>query len=454
MAVTNYYEKYRIPQSEDLQTIQSIINQKILDEENDTFSGGHGERLEELKDAKFAFKDEQSRESYDKSLRNTEERAASLDDERNAVYEKWFPTVYRFYVEEHFDVAKAAYENAVSGGSPDLENSEVFEFGAKICAGAFEYDEALKYINKAIVGQPDDARYLITKSDILSNFEARAYSDRVYMLIEIEKRTLELAVKIAQKNIDTASLGNAYNNLAFVWHHRSGGDKGKAKIYAEKALAIEQSWSDAKGVLQSIFDERHSGFMPAIERIKAKQEVVESLRQELQNLDKRIAELQQKRRNKINNRRYLISSGVVIAILGILLLPSTGALGAFLLIGGIVIVFAGLRSNSDGVLELSKLNSQRTQYNSDYTKARQECEDSGKSLHAQYTAFCAEFKAESEKYGIKYSNIDYSYLNSSPTAGAAAQSSKSKNGWRCKKCDTQNTATALFCKSCGEQRAK
>ena len=413
MAVTNFYEKYGISQTDNLQKIQYIIKEKIQNEENDTFSPGHRERMEELQEAQKAFANEQSRNNYDKSLNTTQEKTVSNADSRNVIYEKWLPTVYKFYNIGHYDAAKTAYENAVSGGNPDLENSDVFEFAARICEGTGEYEESLKYINKAVVGQSNDAKYLITKSDILSVYETKAYpKERVDTLIEMEKRTLELAVQIAQQNRDVFSLGNAYNNLAFVWYRRNGGDRDKAKEYAEKALGISQAWLDAKNVLQEVYDKHNLNLKSDIETEKIKRNEIDGCIKELQNIDSQIAGLQAKI-NKSKNAKTAFGVGIGVAVLGFIFLFVAAVLGIILLIGGIIAAFIGhnmkVYVNAN---DMNNLQSQRTQRYNDYMQKNQAYETFKYNLHMQYKNFCANFKDASDKYGIEYKNIDQAFLMS------------------------------------------
>ena len=436
MAVTNFYEKYNIPQDGDLQYIQNWLKERIQNEERDSFSSGHKERLAEYKEAAKAFASEESRERYNESLNPPQEKSAAQDDERNAVYEKWLPTVYKFYNIGHYDIAKTAYENAVSGGSPDLENSEVFEFAARICEGTGEYDEALKYINKAVVGQSDDAKYLVSKSDILSTYETKAHRDKVDSLIEMEKRTLDLAVGIAEKNNDTNSLGNAYNNLAFVWYKRDGSDRDKAKEYAEKALTLSKMWIDAKKVLQDIYDKDSANFKLEIEKERLKFEA-------LRNIDGQIAVLQEKI-NKKNTSSAILGIGIGAIVLGFFLLFAVWQLGIILLIiGGIMAISMGdnikIYINPN---EMYNLKNQRSHCYQDYERFR-------KNLQFWYKDFCAKFKDAAERFGIEYKNIDANYLN---TASITTIKNIKKNRTFCITCGIPFLKNNAFCQNCGTSR--
>ncbi|MDR3345521.1 MAG: hypothetical protein LBT21_08060 [Oscillospiraceae bacterium] len=456
MAVANFYEMLEVSPGEDLEKIQYILKGKIQDEENNDFTDGHKERLAKLKEAECAFKSEKSREHYDKSLQAQEEKTVSVDNARDAVYEKWLPTVYEYYIIGHFDAAKTAYENAVSGGNPDLENSEVFEFAARINVGTGELSEALKFINKAVVGQPNDARFLVRKSDILSIYETKPNGGRTEELIETEKKTLDLAVQIATANNDTVSLGEAYNNLAFVWYNRGGHDRDKAKEYAEKALAISRDLPDAQKVLQDIYDKRNAHIKSDIRVEKSKKNSADNVLKEVQALDKQIAD-QLAKIAKSKKMKMTFGIGIGVAIFGFIMLFVMGAGALIFLIGGIIVAVVG--NKMKGFVDpnkLTNLQSRRTNRNNDYNQKLKDYENFRKNLQMRYKNFCAGFKEASEKYGINYVHIDQAYLNdafpTAPKSNTSGNAPAPAASAFCVSCGAALASDDVFCQGCGARR--
>ncbi|MDR1806026.1 MAG: zinc ribbon domain-containing protein [Clostridium sp.] len=468
MEKINYYEKFGISRGMELEKIQFKIREKIQDAENDdseySYTDKYKEDLKALREAIKVFESEESRKSYDEALDRVEETASSTyDADKSETLDKWLPDAKKYYKIGHYDLAKTAYENAVSGGSPDLEDSDIFEFVSQVCLGTCEHEEALKFANKAVVGQPDNPYFLINKSIVLSDFERFADSTnggRGPTLVEIEKMTLDLAVQLATENNDIVNLGHAYNNLAFVWYHRRGSDRDTAQGYAEKALEIFRGWTDANEVLQDIYNKKNANLKKEIQREKEKESAMKKAQEELNKVDKEIAELYAAQ-EKTKKMKTVFAVGVVVAIIGLPLLALYG-LGLIPLIGGIITAYIGHKGKAfGGAFRLRNLQETRSKLYGDFDRKKNDYEKFRKNLTNQYKNFCAKFKEASEKYGINYINIDQAYLNAAsapviapaqlPAPGVAAPVAGTSAF--CTGCGNKLEPDDVFCQKCGTRKA-
>jgi len=437
MAATNWYDEYDFSPDTPLQTIQCALRQKIQDEENDSFSDGHSQRLARLKEAQAVFSNDASRAAYDKSL---EPEVIPEEQPRSSMLEKWLPNVIQYYDAKRYREALTALENALSQGNPDLENAEVFELAAKVYKENKQFPQAITNVDKAIVavGVNKDARYLYLKADIYDCYAYAAPKDQKPDLVNATKETLRLAISSAEKVGDKRIKALSYSLLAYVWYYRHGYNSAEAEKYAKIALSLASSMIYAKKVMNAIRDDRRKFLQGKVDQ--------------LGNLDQQI----NAKNKQLANMRFEVQvdgiiaiafiAGIALIVLGIILGIAVKLSLKWIFLPGLVIT---------GVAWLGKkIFGSKNSGNHDT-----------KSLKAEVLALQAQFaqlETEKNNYARSYfpegipglTDVRFSSSVASvavpvvapATASHPVASVKAKF---CSKCGTRLLDTAKFCPACG-----
>jgi len=260
MAIINYYEKYGVSQTDELEKIQWVINQKITDEENDSFGEGHSDKMFILQLAKEAFTTAESRAKYDKELADSLKKS-DPDGERKAQFEKWYGDAIKYYDTKQFDLAKSAIERASQFKSSELEDSQFYSYAANIYSFVESYSQALDYANQAIVLEPEIFNGYRVKACVLERYlSSKKVSIQPLERSDLEKQMLNAVHLMCEKAIkanilEEASVG--YGWLAHYHYYWVGcKDQIKAEEYALRSVSYGNKSSDAEKVLNDIASRR------------------------------------------------------------------------------------------------------------------------------------------------------------------------------------------------------
>jgi tetratricopeptide (TPR) repeat protein len=448
MQKVNYYEELKLDPNSTLESLQFAVNKKLKDEEKDSFSDGHEERLALLKEAQKAFASESARKKYDESLRAT---TGALTDEKKAIYEKWLPSVYHYYFLEHYDIARTAFENALSGGNPDLENADVFSFASLIYEKNGDFEKALEYANKAIVAEQTVAEHLVRKAEVCSTCELFRDGRVRAGLIAKEKQTLELGESVAQDADDNEALAEVYDHMAFVYFMRENGDENKAERFARLSLDLDASKRNAKDVLAEILNHRNDS---KIAEIEGKRKAVENTAKAI--------EKNKKQQKDVERAGKLKKAALICAAIGV---PALAAFGA----GVIVLIVAYcLSKKSKSLIGRTYNKSVLSAILQEEKKLRKELVEDTNALRKalqSYKAFAEDYDQLNQKTKLRIKgkiNRDYIRHCSDPHLGMAAVlqtqtevavvrsiASDSGDGWACP-CGKTNPAGSVFCSACGK----
>lgn len=209
MAIINYYEKYGFSQTDELEKIQWVINQKITDEENDSFGEGHSDRIFILQLAKETFATAQSKAKYDQDLADSMKRSDPAG-ERKASLEKWHSDSKNYYANRQYDLAKTAIDRAMQYATPETVDSAFYDTAANVYSVLKLFSQALDLHNQSIVLSPDNANGYFLKSVTLYYymFEKNLGNDRMQDIWQQLKATCNLTISkvIAQ--------GHGYNQAS------------------------------------------------------------------------------------------------------------------------------------------------------------------------------------------------------------------------------------------------
>jgi tetratricopeptide (TPR) repeat protein len=364
MAIINYYEKYGISPNDELEKIQWVIDQKIIDEENDSFGEGHSDRMFILQLAKEAFATAVSKAKYDQDLADSMKKS-DPDGERKASLDKWYADAKNYYSNEQYDLAKTAIDRAMQYATPQTVDSTFYDTVANIYSTLKLFSQALDFHNQSIVLSPDYANGYYLKSITLYNymFEKNLGSDRMQDIWQQLKTNCELTInKVVAQGHGYNQASKCYEFLAEMHYvYASTGEYGGsgshfpitgnnnalAEEYALKALQIINApSSDACPTAKRILDD-----------ISARRRQVAELERANSEFERQNAEL----RNTISSQKSSINNatgygstkfggeagfGAVAGIVGFIVLVAGGgtfgvvcliaAIATFAIKGGII----------------------------------------------------------------------------------------------------------------------
>ena len=266
----DFYSMYGFSPTEDLEQIQSIVRQKIRDEENDSFSKGHADRMQLLQVAMEAFSSQVTKLKYDQDLEDSLKHDDPLG-ERRASFEKWYSVTLSHYGKAEFDLAKKAIEEAMRFGANDeVADDGFYSVAASICRGLKNYPLALEYINKSILLAAKKSQRYYEKANILYAPMLDARQKEFTMQYDVWfaiKSAYEQAISIGLDESGNSLLYVAfsYQSLAQIYYSYADGktyglvhfcDNELAEKYAKDALSfIDEGNRKALSYSQSILDD-------------------------------------------------------------------------------------------------------------------------------------------------------------------------------------------------------
>jgi tetratricopeptide (TPR) repeat protein len=311
MSFINFYEKYGISQNENILRIQSLIEQELMDEKNDSFSSGHSERMSMLEQAQKVFSSENSRIRYDKELSDSLKRI-DPNDERKENFQRYYNQAKEYYNSRNYDLAKTAIDRALSYVNRDKLDSSVFCNASKINTHTLNFNSAIEYANQAIVVDSDN--YLgysakIFALDSQMNSKNISNSDKKNIWDNLMS-TIDLMISKAEKSGNNNSVAMGYDLMAqmhYVYvdgkqYPITGANNEIAERCALKALSLIENNRNLKHSSEIISD------------ITGRRRQIEKFREDiaqLNNSNNNLTRLNEELRNKIieskesiNNRTY------------------------------------------------------------------------------------------------------------------------------------------------------
>jgi len=263
---TDHYAEWGIPSDASLDLIKKKLSelyndwtaQKLNAPEEATL------KLHLLDEAQKVFKDEASRRQYDRDLAESKNELVPIDhdSERLVSFQKWCTDAEQYYKNQQFDLAKTAIEKAFSYYDTQTEDHSFYREAALIYKENDDFSPALNYINQAIVFAPEMSEYDITKFLILEAEElfvqrqSHSTKEQIEKIVLTEKSTLGSAMNKAIQLNNQSVLALAYDFLSFVWCYKVGANEIVAEDWANKALALNMSSSNALTVLAEIRSKR------------------------------------------------------------------------------------------------------------------------------------------------------------------------------------------------------
>ena len=360
MAIINYYEKYGLLQTDDLDKIQWVINQKITDEENDSFGEGHSDRMFILQLAKEAFATAESKENYDTQLADSLKKR-DPDGERKAAFDKWYEDAGNYCNTGQHDLAKTAIDRAMQYTTPETVESSFYITAASIYHNLKLYSQSLDLSNQAIVLSPDEARGYFLKSVTLYSymFEKNLGNEKMQDIWQQLKSNCELTIsKVIAQESEYEKASKCYEYLTEMYYvfatgaqfPITGRDNALAEEYAMKAISILNSQNPDECIFaRRILDDIASRRAKIAELEKANEDLRAQLKKDNDEIEREISNL----KRTVSAQKASISDattygstefgteiwvGIIAAIIGIICLI-VGVAIAFLFILIAIAVF-------------------------------------------------------------------------------------------------------------------
>ena len=244
--ITDFYAEFSIAQSASLEDIKK----KLLEERRIWISRQVSrpelatKKLAFLNDADVAFKNEASRADYDRKLAESRRKPETADPnaERHAKFQWYLKQARNFYNVTKYDLAKTAIEDAAQYASRANDDPEYCHLASKIYRFNNDIDSSLRYINRAIIADPTDARHDMEKG--LTYGYQRNY-------VKMQE-TLKEAFEKAENNRNDSLIANIAGLLAFSMYYDGPQDVQKARTYAALGVRLGDSYGNAQRVLEAI----------------------------------------------------------------------------------------------------------------------------------------------------------------------------------------------------------
>lgn len=214
-----------------------------------------------ITDARKAFRSEESKAEYDEALARSQQapEKEEPDKERNELFEKWLNKAAAFYESGDTDLAEAAMEKALSYYNEKTEDDEFLSRVAQIYFDNGQPDKALSFINKALMINMSNWRYLYLKGAILLSKSETAAAYDSYCK----------ALNIAIKQSDTDAEGYMQGVIA-DFQLKVNGDTAAAYQMAKKAVNNGDPTGFATVIIREMESNKaHSVTMSELEKYKS-----------------------------------------------------------------------------------------------------------------------------------------------------------------------------------------
>ncbi len=317
--MTNYYEELALDQNtsssellKELMMLETVWHQREYARPDLAAA-----KLALITEARKVFATTEEKAAYDRALfaAPAEETPSDPDAERRVQYQRWYGDARQYYESGQYDLAKTAAEKAMNYASGEDDagfNDQV----AWIYRKNNDLTSAMTYINRAIVQQPDEAEYYISKAMFLEQQYLNAcnnnYSGNPSIFSAQERDTFGRAEAIAVQTGNSDAQGRAMGYRAFSLYNHNPKDEAAAEQLAKEAARIGDRWGNAQRVLDAIAKARQE------EEERRRQQEEEEQRRRKANEEwlakQRAAEQAAKRRAAM--KKFIAFLSVVLPLVG------------------------------------------------------------------------------------------------------------------------------------------
>ena len=178
--MVDYYKEFNIPKTAGIGEIHDILakQRNTWEDRNSKGFEAAAEKLILLKKADEAFKNETTRQQYDRKLADSKKAPENTDtnSDRKVSFDKWFNDANKYLDTQQYDLAKAALERALLFTTSESLNSEFVECAAAVYLMTGDLQQAMKYANYGILLNPDNASKYLDKASVLEDMIFKQYT--------------------------------------------------------------------------------------------------------------------------------------------------------------------------------------------------------------------------------------------------------------------------------------
>ena len=247
--MVNYYEELNLDKNASAsELMKELVRLEVIWHKNEIKRPElAAEKLVMISQAKKVFASDAAKIKYDNELFAAPE---DPDAARRAQFKKWYEDAQAYFDSAQYDLAKTALENAMQNISD--EDPAFYNLAASIYYSNDDTSMAMTCINKAIVMQPDEARYYLFKGVILEKMysEALRYrGDKADDYLLQERETLRRAAELAVKANNSEICGCAIGYLAYSLYFYRPTEPEQAEAFAKEAVKIGDVWGNGQKVI-------------------------------------------------------------------------------------------------------------------------------------------------------------------------------------------------------------
>lgn len=256
--MTNYYEELNLDKMANL----NVINQEISRLESTwkrreiTNPEKAARIIALLVEARKVFRDATSRSEYDKDLERSLNGSKVNDSETEKYrdFKKWSKQAESFFDNGEFELAKTSIDKALTYADSDNEDADFFGRVANIYMESGYHIEALDYINKAMVVNPDESSFYALRGRVyieLVNDNNKIDVKLKYK--ELALKSFRTAISKAKASGDREALANALGLLAGLLYYNAPFDKVHAIELARESQELGgDRWGNSKAILDTV----------------------------------------------------------------------------------------------------------------------------------------------------------------------------------------------------------
>jgi len=297
--------------SEDLGISRAMSAQEILSHLNrlgdqlrsrGTFNSVVYHKLNLIDKGQAVFQNEQSKQAYDAEIdrRNRKAPQKDAEQERKVKLNDCIARARSFLSKGFTGEANAAAETALRYYNESKDGAEIYFLFSEIAKAENKKDQAVRYIQKAVVIDPDNPSVYCQSAHLYSSFIHDAGQCRKYA---------NMAIECAEKQGDKyfEAIGNGL--LAWSYYFQEPVAPGKARLLANKAHALLPNgdpWQNAEKVLQKEEEKRIQALQER-ERIEREKQLEKEKERELA-----------KKYDKQIERGKIIGAVIVIAFIALI----------------------------------------------------------------------------------------------------------------------------------------
>lgn len=321
--MVNYYEELNLDKNASAsELMKELVKMEVTWQKNEVFRPElAAEKLVLINQAKKVFASDAAKNKYDSDLFATPE---DPDAARRAQFKKWYEDAQAYFESSQYDLAKTALENAMNYIYD--EDPAFYSLAASIYLSNGDTSMAMTNINKAIVMQPDEAGYYLSKGVILEKLYSEAWrynGEKANEYLMQERETLRRAAKLASAANNSEIYGCTIGLLAHSLYYYEPRKVVQAEELAKEAVKSGDIWGNGQKILDDAEKKRDKARKLAEQQRREHEERIKAT-QQWEEKRKREEREYQEAQSKKNRNKALKSGIMILSLAGMLLTLAIG----------------------------------------------------------------------------------------------------------------------------------